>query len=288
MGISEAQQRMVDIESGTTNVRVGGLTFPVFDRGAGPVVVLLHGFPDSRHLWRYQIPPLLDTGFRAVAPDLRGFGDAPKPKEVDGYAIPNVAREVMAMLDALEVADFHLVGHDWGAVVAWFLAAQYPRRVNRLVALSVGCPGNSGTTSFEQLTLAWYAFVFGHAEGVENLVRANDWEFLRRLLHGNGDQDRYLRDLARPGALEAALNWYRANIILNFDAHRAAPLLRIESPTLGIWSDGDDYLAEQSVERSVECVDGPWEYKKMTGASHWMMLDRRDELNRLLLEFLRR
>ena len=104
-------------------------------------------------------------------------------------------------------------------------------------------------------------------------------------MRGNGDQDKYFRDLARPGALEAALNWYRANIILSFD--EAQPKLpRIQCPALGIWSDGDDYLAEQSVRGSVELMDGPWRYVKMTGASHWMMLEKKSELSELLVDFL--
>jgi pimeloyl-ACP methyl ester carboxylesterase len=277
---------MIDIEKATKTVHVGELKFPVLDQGTGDVVLLLHGFPDSRHLWRYQIPALLNANFRVLAPDLRGFGDAPKPRDVEGYAVPNVTREVIGLLDALEVDDFYLVGHDWGAVVAWFTAAHHPERVKRLVALSVGCPGNSGTTSYEQLSRAWYAFLFANAGHVENLVRANDWEFARRLLRGHGDQERYFDQLSRPGALEAALNWYRANMVLDFDPEKRFSLPKIQCPVLGVWSDGDDYLAEPSVERSAECVDGPWRYEKMAGASHWMMLEKPEELNALMVSFL--
>jgi pimeloyl-ACP methyl ester carboxylesterase len=197
-------------------------------------------------------------------------------------------QEVIGILDALEVDDFYLVGHDWGAVVAWFMTAYYPKRVKKLVALSVGCPGNSGTTSFEQLSRAWYAFVFAKADHVEHLLRANDWEFTRKLLRGNGDQERYFDQLSRPGALEAALNWYRANMVLNFDPEKRFSFPRIQCPVLGVWSDGDDYLAEQSVTRSVECIDGPWRYEKMSGASHWMMLEKPNELNALLVDFFQR
>lgn len=279
---------MVHIEKATKTVIVDELKFPVFDQGTGPVVMLLHGFPDSRHVWRHQIPALLEANFRAVAPDLRGFGDAPKPLDVESYRISNVTQEVIGLLDALEVDEFYLVGHDWGAVVTWFMAAYHPQRVKKLVALSVGCPGNSGTTSYEQLRLAWYAFLFANAEHVENLVRANDWEFARKLLRGHGDQERYFDQLSRPGALEAALNWYRANMVANFDPENRFSLPKIQCPVLGVWSDGDDYLAEQSVTRSVERVDGPWQYEKMTGASHWMMLEKPSELNALIVDFLQK
>ena len=278
----------VDIEAHTRTVRSGEFSFPVFDRGEGRAVVLLHGFPDSRHLWRHQIPALVDAGLRVVAPDLRGFGDAPKPAAVEDYAIPRVVDDVLGLADALGFESFGVVGHDWGAVVAWLLAMRHPDRVERLAALSVGCPGTPGTRSVEQLALAWYAMVFRYGEGVEDLVRANDWSFLRYLSGGDGDQDRYYEGLARPGALTAALNWYRANFHLDFTASGDVEMPRVRCPVLGVWSDGDRYLTENHVRLSREQVDGPWRYERIRGASHWMMLDRPDEVARLLVEFLAR
>lgn len=280
-----------DIEAHTRTVRSGELSFPVFDQGPdfdqrdGRAVLLLHGFPDSRHLWRYQIPELVEAGLRVIAPDLRGFGDAPKPAEIEDYAIPKVVEDVIGLADSLEIGSFGLVGHDWGAVVAWLLAMQHSERVDRLAALSVGCPGTSGTRSFEQLERAWYAMVFRYGEGVEELVRADDWRFFRHLSGGDGDQERYLKDLSRPGALRAALLWYRANFQLDFTGSSEAHLPRVRCPVLGVWSDGDRYLTEDHVKRSHEQVDGPWRYERIRGASHWMMLDRPGELSRLLLEF---
>lgn len=274
------------IEAGTCTVQAGSLAFPVLDRGEGPAVFLLHGFPDSRYLWRKQIPSLAATGLRVLAPDLRGFGDAPKPAEVDAYRVATVLGDVIGMADSLDIDRFALVGHDWGAVVAWLLAAHHPERVERLVALSVGCPGTSGMRTFEQLERAWYAMVFRFGEGVEELVRADDWYFLRQLTGGDGDQERYLQDLARPGALEAALNWYRANFHLNFTPEAAPQIPPIRCPVLGVWSDGDRYLTEAGLRSSDENVEGAWRYERIDGASHWMMLDRPKEVSRLLVEFL--
>lgn len=269
----------------TDGVQVGALEFPVLDRGEGAAVLLLHGFPDSRHLWRHQVPALVEAGLRVVAPDLRGFGDAPKPEEVEAYGIPVVVEDVIGIADALGIDGFSVVGHDWGAVVAWLLAAYHPERVERLVALSVGCPGTSGMRTVEQIELAWYAMLFRYGEGVEEFVRADDWRFLRYLGAGDGDRERYLRDLSRPGALTAALNWYRANFHLDL-TDPGPPIPRIGCPVLGVWSDGDRYLTEDGMRNSEEHVDGPWRYQRVEGASHWMMLDRPREVSRLLVEFL--
>ena len=105
------------------------------DFGTGPAVLLLHGFPDSRFLWRYQLPALAAAGFRVIAPDLRGFGDAPRPTAVRPYRRPFLAADVLGLLDALGVQRAHLVGHDWGAALTWRLAGSYPERFDRVVVL---------------------------------------------------------------------------------------------------------------------------------------------------------
>ena len=280
-----AQLPTTDIDQHTRLVQVGEQIYPVVDTGGeGPVVLLLHGFPDSRHLWRYQIPVLADAGFRVIAPDLKGYGDAPKPTEVKEYMIPSVIADLLALMDSLEVRRFHLVGHDWGAATAWIMTALNPNRISKLVVLSVGCPGTSGTRTFEQLERSWYALLFRYADDAEDWAKANDWEFMRKLMKGNGDKERYLKDLARPGALTAALNWYKANF--NLKKHSTFQLPRITCPVMGVWSDGDNYLTEEHVTGSVENIDGPWRYEKVTNASHWLMLDQPQEVNRLLVDFL--
>jgi pimeloyl-ACP methyl ester carboxylesterase len=136
-----------DLNAMTKTVTANGLAFPVLDQGTGPAVLLLHGFPDSRFLWRNQVGPLLDAGFRVIAPDLRGFGDAPKPPKVEDYRLPVIASDVIGILDALGVKQARVVGHDWGAALTWYLALTRPDRVERVVALSVGANGNSGASA---------------------------------------------------------------------------------------------------------------------------------------------
>ncbi len=281
---SYSQLPVADYENNTRKIRVGNLVFPVFDQGDGEVILMLHGFPDSRHLWRYQIPALLNAGLRVIALDLKGYGDAPKPKEVEGYAVTHLVQEVMGIMDSLKINDFFLVGHDWGSVLSWFIASYYPQRIKKLTSISVGCPGTSGTRTFEQLKAAWYGYLIAYGTGIEELFQANDWEFFKRLTQNNGDQDRYIKDLSRPGALNAALNYYRANFKPDFSASFQLPAIKCN--VMGIWSDGDIYLMESHVINSHENIEGTWRYEKITNASHWVMLEKPDQINKLLIDFL--
>ena len=262
-----------------------GVELAVLDEGEGPAVVLLHGFPDSSHLWRNQVPALVAAGYRAIAPDLRGFGESGRPEGVDAYRITRSVADVVAILDALGLERAHVVGHDWGAGLAWVLAALVPERVDRLVALSVGHPNTGREPSLLQREKSWYMLLFEFEGAAEELLSRDDWRLAREWIRGDGDVERQLADLARPGALTAALNWYRANSVLRFQlSDRALP--PVAAPTMGIWSTGDNYLLEEGMLRSAEHVTGPWRYERVEGASHWLQLDRPERVNGLLLDFL--
>lgn len=276
----------IDVADATRTVETESGSFPVLDHGDGPVVLVLHGFPDSRHLWRYQAPALAEAGFRVVAPDMRGFGDAPKPEPVEAYAVPSAAEDVMRILGALEVENVRLVGHDWGAAVAWWLASTQPETVEQLAALSVGAPGNTGSQTIEQRERSWYFYFFQFEEVAEAWLRHDDWRLFRQWTRGDGDQERYIANLSRPGALTAALNWYRANVRPEPPEERGADYPDVTCPVLGVWSDRDHYLTEEQMTASTEKVDGPWQYERVSDASHWLMLDKPAELNDTLTEFL--
>jgi pimeloyl-ACP methyl ester carboxylesterase len=255
-----------------------GVRLAVLDVGEGRPVVLLHGFPDSSHLWRHQLPALVDA-------DLRGFGESERPERVEDYALTHSVADVLAVLDALGVERAHVVGHDFGAVVAWLVAAFAPERVDRLVALSVGHPNSARQRSIEQREKAWYQ-LFVQFEAAEELFVRDDWKLMRELLRDDGDLDRYLVDLARPGALTAGLNWYRANLAPGQALAERPPVPAIAAPTLGLWSTGDNYLVEDGMQRSAEHVTGPWRYERIDDASHWLQLDQPERVNALLTEFL--
>ncbi|HWL65929.1 MAG TPA: alpha/beta fold hydrolase [Actinomycetota bacterium] len=261
-----------------------GVELEVGVQGEGPAVLLLHGFPDSSHLWRKQVPVLVEAGFKVVAPDQRGFGASDKPEGVDNYNILNILEDTRSILDALGIDKAHVVGHDWGAAVAWTFASLYQDRVASLVALSVGHPTAFGAASYEQLQRSWYMFMFQFEGVAEEWLSRNDFEFLRSWIGGGGDIERYVEDLSRPGALTAGLNWYRANLPPQTWISEPLELPAISAPTMGIWSTGDDALTEDQMTDSQKYVQGPWRYERVE-ASHWIPLEAADRLNELLLDF---
>ena len=262
-----------------------GVELAVLDEGDGQPVLLIHGFPDSHRLWRHQMRALSAAGMRAIAPDMRGFGESGRPDAVSDYGVWRSVADMIAVLDALEIERAHVVGHDWGGAVAWVLASYAPERVERLVVLSVAHPMVFRDASMEQREKSWYMLLFQFEGVAEELMQRDDWALLRTWLRGNGDVERYIADLSRPGALTAALNWYRASSHPRSELGERRDLPPVQAPTMGIWSTGDDYLLETMPE-SAEYVAAPFRYERIEGASHWIQLDAPDRLNELLVEFL--
>ena len=270
----------------TRRIEANGISYHLIDEGDhGPAVLLLHGFPDTGSLWRRQIPVLVGAGFRAIAPDLRGRGQTQAPANLADYSIGGMVPDLVALLDQLGIDRAHVVGHDFGAAVAWVFAALRPDRVNRLAVLSVGHPTARGKPTLEGLQKSWYRILF-QFDGAEDLVKQDDWYLFRELLQGNGDVEEYIADLSRPGALTAGLSWYRAALPLSSIMAPPSGLPAVKSPTLGIWSTGDNYLTEEPMQRSAAQVTGGWRYERFDDASHWIPLDQPERLNTLLLEFL--
>jgi pimeloyl-ACP methyl ester carboxylesterase len=268
-------------------IRGDGVELEVRDEGSrdGPAVLLVHGFPDSSYLWRHQVEALTAAGLRTIAPDMRGFGASDKPASVDDYRLTRAVADLVAILDALDIETAGVVGHDWGAAVAWITAALHPDRVERLVAMSVGHPAAQRRTIADR-EKSWYMLLFQFEEVAEELLRRDDWALFREWLREDGDVGRYVEDLARPGALTAGLSWYRANLHPKRQLDPRPQLPPVQAPTLGIWSTGDNYLNEQPMIDSGEHVTGPWRYERIEDASHWMQLDATERVNALLLEFL--
>jgi pimeloyl-ACP methyl ester carboxylesterase len=257
----------------------------VLDEGEGPAVLLIHGFPDSARLWRHQIATLTDAGFRVVAPDLRGYGDSDKPAEVDAYRVRHSVADMSAILDALGIEQAHVVGHDWGAAVAWAFALMAPERTDKLAVLSVGHPANFGKRPVAQRQKSWYMLLFQFEEA-EDILRKDDWALLREWMGSHPELDDAIERLARPGALTASLNWYRANMHPRRELQSAPAPPNAKADTLGLWSSGDDFLLEAGMKRSGEHVDGTWRYERIEDASHWMQLDAPERVSALLLDFL--
>ena len=246
----------------------------------------MHGFPDTHRLWRHQIRALTGAGLRAIAPDLRGRGESGWPATVDEYAITRSVADMLCVLDELEIERAHVVGHDFGAVVAWVLAALRPDRVDHLVVMSVGHPATAARRTIEQREKAWYTLLFQFDDVAERLLMRDDWKLFREWLRDDGDVEEYVADLSRQGALTAALRWYRANLAPHRQLEAPPSLPPVTAPTLGMWSSGDHYLTEDRMLASDQHVTGPWRYERLEGVSHWMQLDAPHRVNDLLLDFL--
>lgn len=263
-------------------LKVNGLEMFVASLGEGPAVLLLHGFPDSHRVWRHQMQALADAGYRVIAPDLRGYGRTDAPADVRAYAVPHLRDDVIALLDVLDIDKVLLVGHDWGAVIAWQVCMHAPGRVERLVALSVGHPGAFRTAGLAQRLRSFYMVVF-QARGVaEWLLTMGDWFFMRQYTRDQEQIAQWRADFAVPGRLTAALNYYRAN--RRFFARRDWPA--VEMPVLGVWSSGDRALTEAQMRGSADFVAGTFRYERIDGADHWMQLAAPDRVNALLIGFL--
>lgn len=266
-------------------VEVDGVGTEFQVTGEGRPVVLLHGFPDSGRLWRHQVPALADAGFQVIVPDLRGFGDSDKPAEVSGYAMPFVAGDVMAILDHLGIDKAHVVGHDWGAALAWVIASLIPDRVDHLVALSVGHPNSFREAGWAQREKSWYMLLFQFEGVAEQWLSADGWANLRAW-GDHPDFDEVVARLEQSGALTAGLNWYRANVPPESLVAPPLTLPAVAANTMGIWSSGDFALTEQQMTGSADHVTGKWRYERIEGAGHWVQVDAAQQLNQLLIDFL--
>ncbi len=274
---------------------VAGLTMNLAESGSGDPVLLLHGFPDTWHLWRHQIPALAAAGRRVLAPDLRGYGETDKPAEVGAYGMPTLVADVAGLLDALDIDRVDLVGHDWGAALAWSVTAAMPERVRRLVAISVGHGLASADAGLPQRQRSWYMLWFLFPGVAEQVLPRDDWAVFRAWAWNGArpgeepDADRQVESLSRPGALTAALNWYRANIDPVKFARLAAgrqPRSVITCPVMGVWSSDDPFLTEAQMTGSQRYLHGPWRYERIDGADHWVPVRVPERLNELLLDFL--
>ena len=233
----------------TRRIAANGFDFAVEEAGDGDHLALcLHGFPESRFSWRYQLPLLAEMGYRAWAPDLRGYGETePKPAEVSAYVIDRLMEDVAALIDASSAKAVTLIGHDWGAGLAWTFAANAPRPLERLVIMNVPHPAVMSAhlrRSWAQLQKSWYMFFFQLPGLPEWGAIANDARAVRKAFHGMAVDksnftpdvlDRYAADAQRPGAIRGMINWYRA--ALRLQGKLAGPWPVIETPTLIIWGE---------------------------------------------------
>jgi pimeloyl-ACP methyl ester carboxylesterase len=267
-------------------VDADGTTIAYDVAGEGPPVLLLHGFPDTAALWRHQVGPLVDAGFRVITPDLRGYGRSSKPEDPGAYAIPFLAGDALAVLDDAGAERAHVVGHDWGAALAWSIGAFVPDRVDHLVTVSVGYPG-SFLRTYAQREKSWYMLFFQFEGIAEQWLSDDGWANFKAWSR-HPDADAVTAQLEVDGSLTPALNYYRANVAPATWAGAPPGLPRIAANTMGVWSTNDMALTEAQMTDSAESVDGTWRYERIEGPGHWIPLEAPDALTSLLLDFLPR
>jgi pimeloyl-ACP methyl ester carboxylesterase len=256
-------------------VDVGDLTFDVRADGPedGRPVLLLHGFPQTSACWGAVTPLLTRAGLRTYAPDQLGYSPGARPDEVQAYSTPNHTQVTADLMTALELPRADVVGHDWGANVAWALAAWHPDRVRSLTAVSVPHPA-AYTAAYradpEQRERSGYIRLFWQAGKAEEVLLADDARRLRRMLRGDGDTgvpeeaiDEYVAVLSAPGALTAALNWYRA---MSSDIR----VDTVDVPTTYVWSDADVAIGRTAAEACTEFVTGNYRFVHLPGVTHWI------------------
>ena len=264
--------------------------------GSGPLVVLLHGFPEFWYSWRHQIPALVAAGFRVAAPDLRGYNDSDKPEGIEAYRMTELVEDVAGLVRALGEERAAIVGHDWGGALAYAFAMLHPEMTTRLAVLNCPHPAIFGRAitegDLEQMQKSWYMFFFQLPVLPEALLAANNFKLLKQFAYDNSrrgtfsrrDLARYFEAFAKPGALTGAINWYRA-MFRRPQGGRAYP--KIAAPTLVIWGTADHFLGAHLLNRMKRHFAGPFKLVRLPGVSHWVQQEAPRRVNALLLGFLR-
>lgn len=278
-----------------TQLAANGSTFSLQTSGpqSGRPILLLHGFPQTASCWRTILTDLGAANFRAIAPNQRGYSPGARPTDVSAYATDNLVADVLAMADALSLERFDLVGHDWGGLVSWIVAARHPERVRSLsvvstphplalrLALSGGDPQQAKRTAPME--------PFTRPDRPESLLLGSDGtgSGLRSLLEAGGlpaeVTDTYVKAFTQPGAMKAALNWFRAA-----DSEIAADFPPLMVPTLYVWSTGDTALLRTAAESTALYVNGPYTFVVLDDVSHWIPETAPDQLIEPLLAHLQR
>jgi len=271
---------------------VGDVRLHYVQAGDGPLIVLLHGFPEFWYGWRLQIKPLAAAGFRVVAPDLRGYNLSSRPDGVAAYDTDRLAADIRGLIQERGAESALLVGHDWGGTVAWATAMNHPEVVDRLAILNAAHPRKllQGLHHPGQLRKSWYFFFFQLPGVPESVVHANNWHFFRNFLddarpaYTPEEIDRYVEAWSQPDAATAMINYYRSSVRTS-PKHAEAALRPISAPTLVIWGQRDRYLGPELAEPDHDDVPNLDRVERLPDASHWVHHDEPEHVTQLLIDF---
>jgi pimeloyl-ACP methyl ester carboxylesterase len=256
----------------------------------GPLLILLHGFPEFWYGWRHQIDALAEAGYYVWAPDQRGYNLSDKPSGISAYSLDTLVADIIGLIDAAGRQKAIVVGHDWGAAVAWWAAVTYPNRIERLTVLNVPHPvvmKQFARRNLGQMLRSWYIGFFQLPKLPEFLVQLNNWHFLKQALRSSHrgtfsheDIQHYQQAWAQPGASTAMINWYRA--VLRSPMKRQSSV-RVTVPTLIIWGVKDAFLKREMAQLSLTmCDNGRLIY--LENATHWVQHEEPDRVTALIME----
>lgn len=272
---------------------INGVRLHVVDHGSGPLVILLHGFPEFWYAWRHQIPALAAAGFRVLAPDLRGYNTSAKPPAVRDYRLEILQDDVLGLIRDAGETQAIIVGHDWGGAIAWTFAIRYPQAVRQLIVLNAPHPLRfiQAMRTLTQLRKSWYVFFFQLPRLPEMFIRAGHYARLRTMLMDDpvraetfdSETIRYYQQaLDQPGALTAAINYYRALFRYGLPGLGRNPV-RLDKPTLLIWGEQDRYL-DIALTSGLDRWVSQLTIVRIPSASHWLHAEIPEQINRLMVD----
>ena len=267
----------------TRDISANGFTFTCREAGpaGGEPVILLHGFPESSRMWTPLIPVLAAAGYRVLAPDQRGYSPGARPEGKEHYSYASLASDVTALADAVGFERFHLVGHDWGAGAGWAVVARSPERVASWTALSVphvGAFGRAIREDEDQAKRSTYITFFQEPGVAEAALSANNFEGLKNVWSASSEDEKaeYLALFSQPGALTAALNWYRGS--RGIDPNDAEIQFEdVTTPTVLIWGNQDQAIGRKGVEDAAAYMKGPYKFVELD-AGHWLIQEKPAEI----------
>ena len=272
----------------TSIIKAQNLAFTVDQSGPrdGVPVLMLHGFPVTRRMWRHPLEALARAGYRAIAFDQRGYSAGARPHGVEHYGTDLLVGDALSLMDALGARRFHLVGHDWGGQLAWLIASRHDDRVLSLSVLSRPHPAAFAQALQEdkaQVDRSRHHRTFRQDDAIARMRAANLKPF-RDAMERQGvpvaDAGEYVNVLLEPGAIEGAMNWYRASNIA------AATIAPVKAPTLYVWGDQDSTVGRLAAELTAKFVSGPYRFVVIEGGGHFVVEQFPDRVSALLLEHI--
>ncbi|MFN0148987.1 MAG: alpha/beta fold hydrolase [Dehalococcoidia bacterium] len=276
------------------DINANGMTFRCREAGTtGEPVILLHGFPETSHMWTKLMPLLVEAGYRCLAPDQRGYSAGARPEGIPNYATDLLVSDVMALAQAWGAGEkFHLVAHDWGAGVGWRLVNAHPERIASWTSLSIPHPASYGRAfreDPEQQEKSQYIIFFQEPGAAEAAMSANDWAMLRTIWSASDPEEvaEYVDTFTKPGAMTAALNWYRASFGGGQLADASAAEFKVALPSLTIWGNQDQAVGRSTTANQAQYMTGYNRFVELD-AGHWLVQEKLPEVSAEVLAHLKK